>query len=381
MKILMVVNDMRYFWSHREPLLKGILAHGWQLELAAPFAEKDKKLQEYDLKTYSIPNHTHGLHPREIIKIVKEIQTVIEQSKPDLVYSLTIRHAFFTGLALQALKHKTKKRIPSVLMIAGLGSLFTAQTIKAKIARLIATPLLRYAFKGAEIIVQNPDDFAVLEHSRIVPVDRMTLIKSSGVDVQQFPFTPLPDTDVPMVLFSSRLVRDKGVADFVAAARILKEKGIKARFVVAGDIYPQNPNSLTRAEIQSWHDEGVIEWLGHVTNMPLLMQDASLFVMPSYYREGVPKVTLEAMATGRPVLTTDMPGCRETVEDGVTGYLIEIKDGADIASKIEILLESPDMMQAMGKAARIKAETEFSVESVVKRTLEVYDLAIEKSKT
>jgi glycosyltransferase involved in cell wall biosynthesis len=376
MKILLVINDMERFWSHRKPLAMAIQQRGWDVVVVAPEIEKERSaLKELGIDVYEIPKHTSGMGVGAHMRIVRAIEKAIQDINPDLVYAITLRHAFYTGLAMRS----GKIGKPCVLTIAGLGALFSSNGLKAKTIRAALSPLLAFAFKGTHLIFQNPDDMQALLNSGVAKKETSHLIKSSGVDLQQYPFTPIPENETPMILFSSRLVREKGLADFVHASRILREKNIAARFVVAGDIYPQNPNSHTRAEVQAWHDEGVIEWLGQVSNMPLLMQDSSIFVLPSYYREGVPKVILEAMATGRPVLTTNMPGCRETVEDGVTGYLIEIKDGRDIADKVEKLLADPALMQGMGKAAHKKAQDEFSVESVVSRTLAVYDTALKEA--
>ena len=258
-----------------------------------------------------------------------------------------------------------------VFTLAGLGSLFAGDSLLKK----IITPLFRYAFRhdGAHVIFQNPDDFNVMKKAGLINPDRSTLIKSSGVDLLEFSFSNIQNTDKPIILFSSRLIRAKGVEDFVEAARLFKGK---ARFQIAGDVYDKNPESLSHEEVQAWNDAGIVEWLGQVSDMPSTLKSCTIFVLPSYYREGVPKVIIEAMATGRPVITCDTPGCRETVKHGENGLLIPPQNPAALVKAIQSLLDDPSKMEDMGAKGRAIAEKEFSVESVVSRTLEVYDRAI-----
>jgi glycosyltransferase involved in cell wall biosynthesis len=317
---------------------------------------------------HDIADHGMGINPLGELRILLSIIRVIHKVKPDLIHAITIRHALYAGIAARLTGRK-----PAVFTLAGLGSLFSERSL----AMHLALPLFRLAFRhnAAHVIFQNPDDRDVMENAGAVYPGHAALIRSSGVDLKDFAFSPMPQSPVPVVLFSSRLIREKGIEDFVEAARILKGK---ARFLVAGDVYSKNPKSLTCEEIQAWHDEGVIEWLGHVTDMPLLLKSSTIFVLPSYYREGVPKVNIEAMATGRPVITCDTPGCRETVRDGVNGLLVPPRDPQALARAIETLLAAPAQMAEMGKAGRAMAERDFSVESVVSRTLEVYDRAFKK---
>ncbi|MEM6780548.1 MAG: glycosyltransferase family 4 protein, partial [Pseudomonadota bacterium] len=369
-QVLMVLNDMAWFWSHRLPLAQGILDKSWKLKVATAGASQDQKMKEMGVHGVELVEHGHLLSE---FALIASIFKTLRMHKPDIVHAITLRHAFYTALISRLFGYN------GIYTIAGLGSVFSSNTLKAHAIRFVLSLFFRLAFrhKKARIIFQNPDDFKAMRDNHAVGSSQSTIIKSSGVDLSNFAFSNMP-TGVPRILFSSRLIKEKGLHEFVEASRLLKAKGIDAKFEVAGMPYPKNPNSHSESEVQAWHDEGLIHWHRQVSDMPNLMRETTLFVLPSYYREGVPKVVIEAMASGRPIITTDMPGCRETVEDGVNGFLVLPKDAQSLAEKIESLLANRTLMEAMGKASRAKAEKEFAVEKVVEETLKIYDQAIEK---
>jgi len=360
--LLMVINDMAWFWSHRLPLAKAVLGQGWTLSVAAQGAENDLRLMEIGIQGYDIK----GLS-------LLSLKDIFKTAQPQIIHAITLRSAFMTGLVCRVMG-----KGPVVFTIAGLGSLFSSRSLKMRVMLSFLYPLLKIAFAGKDryVIFQNPDDQALMVSSGIVQETQTHLIRGSGVDLEAFAFTPVPVSERPVVLFSSRLIREKGIDDFIEAARILKEKGQKARFQVAGNVYPKNPGSLSREEIQKAHDDSIIEWLGHRDDMAGLLARATLVVLPSYYGEGVPKVLLEAAASGRQVITCNTPGCRETVDDGMNGILVPPRNPEALASAIEAMISDPEKCAAYGQAGRQKAEAEFGVEKVVQETLDVYDLAL-----
>lgn len=366
---LLVVNDMAWFWSHRLPLAKAIMEQGWDLHLATNGAEGDERIRALGITGHDIPAHTGSLNPFNQITLLLTLFRAVKRARPDMIHAITVRHAFLTGLVARILKAPR-----AVFTIAGLGSLFNSHNPKVRAVRTLVVPLFKIAFggRGRFVIFQNPDDAGALVRSGAVKQDRCTVIRGSGVDLNEFPYVPETFTERPIVLFSSRLLKAKGIGEFVHAARILKSKGIEARFQVAGDIAPGNHDSVTREELNHWISEGVIEWLGHRKDMPSVMAASHLVTLPSYYGEGVPKVLLEAAAIGRAVVTTDMPGCREAVEDGVSGLLVESKNSWALADAIEKLLFDPVLRQTMGGNGRERIAKDFTVEKVNVRTLEVY---------
>lgn len=367
-KFLLVVNDMAWFWSHRLPLAKDILKAEAELHLATNDAEGNAQVTALGITGHDLPAHTGSFNPFGQFQLAWRIFKTLKDVRPDIVHAITLRHAFYTGIASRLAKTPN-----AVFTVAGLGSLFESQKPQIRAIRMIVVPLLRLAFggEGRFVIFQNPDDARLLVRSGAIERERCIVIRGSGVDPVQFSYQPEPQ-GTPVVLFCSRLLKAKGIGEFVHAARILKSKQIDARFLVAGDIAPGNHDSVTPEELEDWKEEGTVEFLGHRSDMPALMAGANIVCLPSYYGEGVPKVLLEAASTGRAIVTTDMPGCRETVEDHVSGLLAEARNSWSLAEALEKLLRDPVMRQSMGQKGRQRIEEGFTVEKVNAKTMSVY---------
>lgn len=365
---LMVLNDIAWFWSHRLPLAEEIQKQGWKLSLATAGAERDVNLKALGVSGYDLPEHDNGLNPFRHLAIVWSLYKIVRDTQPDIIHAITLRHAFYVGLIARLTGYK-----PVIFTIAGLGSVFAGKNGKAKLIRTLAAPLFKFAFggKGRFMIFQNPDDRAAMVDAGIVKLEDTGLIRGSGVDLEEFSCSPIPE-GTPVILFPSRLIREKGIYEFIDAARLMKAEGKNIRFQVAGHIYEKNPHSVSSVQMKSWADEGIVEWLGQASDMPEIYKAATIVTLPSYYGEGVPKVLLEAMAVGRPIITTDWPGCREAVVNGENGLLIPVKDSLALVEAIENLLKNPMDMALMGQAGRRMAEADFGVGGVVEKTLAVY---------
>lgn len=370
-KFLMILNHIDWFWSHRLPLAKGILGRGWDLHAATHGADKDQAMKNMGVVGHDLPKVGKGSDIIGQIKLLWSLFKTIKELQPDIIHAITIRYAFYAGIVTRLMFYK-----PVTFTLAGLGSLYTAPGLKMKLIRAVVTPLMMLAFRGEGrfIIFQNPDDRNALVNAGVVKAEQTTIIRGSGVDISEFEYSLYVKIDEePIILFTSRLLKEKGIYDFIEAAKVLKSKGVKARFVVAGDVYPDNARSLTREEMIFAEDAGVIEWLGQVEDMPNLLKRAMMVVLPSYYGEGVPKVLLETAAIGRPIITCDTPGCREAVEHEVNGELIQPQSPRELVEVIERLINEPETRQAYGAAGRKRMEEDFHVESVVSRTMAVYD--------
>lgn len=365
----MILNDIAWFWSHRLPLAKAIQKEGYDLHLATAGASDERKLHDMNVAGHDLPEHDSSLNPFKQIAILWSIYKTIKHVQPDVIHAITIRYAFYTGIVTKLIGYK-----PVIYTIAGLGSLFEGKSLKAKILQFFVLPLFRFAFRRDKvfIIFQNPDDQDAMVKTRTVFEDQTTIIRGSGVDLTEFSFTPEEVQDVPVILFCSRLIKEKGLYELVEAARILRAKGLQFELQVAGNFYPKNPGSIPPEQIEEWVEAGDINWLGQVDNMPEIYKRTAVICLPSYYREGVPKVLLEAMATGRPLITTDLPGCRETVQDGVNGYLIPGREVQPLADALEKLITDPEKRAKFGAESRKLVEKDFHVESVVQRTLNIY---------
>jgi glycosyltransferase involved in cell wall biosynthesis len=227
-----------------------------------------------------------------------------------------------------------------------------------------------FRHSNQRIVFQNPDDQGVFIQNKILPAAQTVLIKGSGVDVHTYVPTPEPE-GVPVVILASRMLRDKGVVEFVQAARELRESGVSARFVLVGDTDPGNPTAVSAEQLQSWANEGVIEWWGHQSDMRKVLSQSNIVCLPSL-REGVPKVLIEAAACGRAIVTTDAPGCREIVREGENGLLVPVRNSKALADALRLLIESAPLRSLMAAKGREIAVEEFSVERVVNETLGVY---------
>jgi glycosyltransferase involved in cell wall biosynthesis len=253
---------------------------------------------------------------------------------------------------------------------------FNSEARKARALRPFVHGLLRLALggRGARLIVQNPDDLALFKRTRIMPTNRMHLIKGSGVDLTRF--TVAAETRAPgaplRVLLAARLLWDKGLEEFVEASRILRAQGRNISFLLAGDPDPGNPAAASVEAVLGWTAEGAIEWLGHVHDMPALLRSVDVVVLPSRYGEGLPKVLIEAAGGAHPLIATDAPGCREVVHDGVEGFLVPVRNAPALANAVAKLDDDPALRRRMGEAARARALAEFDHEIVMAKTLEVY---------
>ncbi|SEL60746.1 Glycosyltransferase involved in cell wall bisynthesis [Ectothiorhodospira marina] len=295
------------------------------------------------------------------------IARLVRREQPDILHLVTIKPVLYGGIAARLLG------VPGVVSaISGMGYLFTEgrSGLLQRLSRLMYRLALRHPH--GRVIVQNEADRDALRAMGALREGADVLIPGSGVDLDVYSPSPIPSGDSPIVLLPARMLWDKGVGEFVEAARQLLEQGVKARFVLAGPYDPHNPAAVPEGQLQTWQAQGPVEWWGQQEDMPRVLAAASLVVLPSYYREGVPKALLEALACGRPVVTTDAPGCRDVVEPGKNGELIPVRDAAALARAIGELLSDRSRLEAMGRYGRLKAEREFGVERVVEAHLAIY---------
>ena len=370
-KLLFVINHIDWFWSHRLPLAKGAQMQGYDVHVAVPGASNDKNLEPQHFTGHELPANGGSIG---LLQSIWAIHQIIKAEKPDILHAITLKSAFIAGLAARC-----HKDVRVVHTLAGLGYLFSGEGLKPKVLRALIGPFLKLALKHdrAQLIFQNPDDMGLMIKRGFADENCCVLIRGSGVNLKDFPFTPLPNDDStkggPIVLMPTRLVHEKGIAIFIEAANILAGKNIAARFQIAGGLSASNPRAISKEEMEGMIAGTQVEWLGKVDDMPALYKKASIICYPSYYGEGVPKVLLEAASIGRPIITADHAGCREAVNDGQSGLLVPVKDAQGTADAIETLLSDRAKMEEMGKKAHEIAAQDFDVESVVERTLKVYE--------
>lgn len=366
-KLLFVVNDFGFFLSHRLAVAQGARDAGFDVYVAAP-GEPPPMLGELGLKAVRVPMSRRGANPFAEARSLWALYRLFRRLRPDLVHLVTIKPVLYGGMMARL------ARVPAVVSaISGLGSVFVSDGQRAGMMRRAVQAMYRLALghPNQVVILQNSDDQAALISSGGLRDEKAVMIRGSGVDLAEIPCRE-EAPGAPTVAFAARLLKQKGVEEFVAAARLLRERGVSARFWLIGDPDPGNPYSITAEQVEAWAAEGVVEVLGRRSDVPELYAQAHVVTLPSYYGEGLPKTLIEAAACGRPIVTTDHPGCRDALVDGETGVLVPVRDAQALADALQALLEDPERRQAMGRAGRALAEREFAIEKVVDAHLEIY---------
>lgn len=361
-KLAFVVTEDWYFVSHRLPLALAARKAGFDVTVVTRCSGAHRAIEAAGVSVMPFVMHRHGLNPLTLLREALELAGIFRRLRPDIVHHVALRPVVVGGLAARL------AGVPAVVSaVAGMGYVFT-DTRRVWLAAIMRR-LLRFVLARGRVIVQNPDDFAALAALTGAP-SRIRLIPGAGVDVETFSPAAPPAGPVCIVL-AARMLWDKGVGEFVAAAEMLAGEGIEARFLLAGAPDPGNPAAVPEATLRSWHGRWGVEWIGHQADMVALYRSAHIACLPSY-REGLPKALLEAAACGLPIVTTDAPGCREVVRHEDNGLLVPAKDARALASAIGRLLDHPEERQKMGARGRTRVLEEFSQERIIEASLAVY---------
>lgn len=371
MKVVLFANTDWYLYNFRRSLITALRDRGDEVVLISPPGPYGERLRALGVRWEPIPMDRRSLNPFRELNLLAKLWRIFRKEKPKIVHSFTIKCAVYGSIAARC------AAVPGrVNAIAGMGYVFTSGDLTAWLLRPIVRGLIRLALGGAHTrtILQNPDDLGALASSGSLPPGTARLIPGSGVDCTRFSARAKPREQcrAPRVLLPARLLWDKGVAEYISAARQVRGAGRQVRFLIAGEPDAGNPASVPPDLVRDWVSEGVVEWLGHVEDMPTLFSSVDIVVLPSY-REGLPKGLIEAAASGLALITTNVPGCREVVTHEVDGLLVPVRDANALAAAIERLLEDPDQAAAFGKAAREKAIARFDEAIIVGSTLAVYD--------
>jgi glycosyltransferase involved in cell wall biosynthesis len=366
-RLLFVVNQTEFFLSHRLPFALEAKRHGYDVHIATPVSLGLAVIQEAGLTHHAVAFSRKGMRPFAELATLRALFRLYRKLSPDIVHHVTIKPVIYGSVVARL------TGVPAVVnAVSGLGYVFISQGRKATFLRRVVRWAYRFALNhpNSRVIFQNNDDLTLFTSDNLVRPQQAMLVKGSGVDLQRFTPKEQPKGP-PVVLFASRLLRDKGVCEFVDAARALQSDGVEVRFVLVGDIDPGNPASLSTETVKGWHQEGVIEWWGQREDMPAVFAQTHIVCLPSY-REGLPKVLIEAAACGRPIVTTDVPGCREIGRHNDNGLLVPARDSTTLASALRQLIADPALRDRMGRRGREIAAQEFGLERVVAETLAVY---------
>jgi glycosyltransferase involved in cell wall biosynthesis len=368
-KIIFLITEDRFLWSHRLPIATAALQNGYEVIIATRVVGDGQKIIDEGFRLIPLSLKRGSYNPLRDLGVIRHLREIYKSEKPDIVHHVAIKPVLYGTAAALGFKD-----IRVINALTGLGFLVSSNSAKARFLRPVIWNLFRLLLSRANqhVLLQNRDDMQLLVTRLKISSEKIVTIRGSGVNVDLFRPSPEP-SGTPIVLFASRMLWIKGIREFVEAARLLRNKGVKARFVLVGDADFGSPSSVPRQQLLEWQEAGALEWWGHQQNMPDVLKQANLICLPSQGGEGVPKTLLEAAASGRAIITTNVPGCRDIVRQGVNGILVEPKNATVLAGAVEELLNDPERRRKMGERGREIAVSEFSQERVVRETLSLYD--------
>ena len=367
-KILFFVTEDWYFCSHRLPLAIAAKQAGYDVTVVTRVREHEGAIKAHGLKLVPIELSRHGLNPLADLPLIARLLRIYRKERPVLVHHVAMKPILYGSLVARL------AGVPAVVnAFPGLGYLYASADPRARLVRTLLETALRWLLKrpNTRTILQNPDDLQRLAEDSVLEPARTVLIRGSGVNLSEYAPKSEP-AGVPLVILASRMLWNKGVGEFVTAARDLCDRGIAARFALVGGTDSGNPQAVSLAQLNAWNNSEVVEWRGRQDDMPTVFANSHIVCLPTYYGEGVPKVLIEAAACGRPIVATDVRGCREIVRHGENGLLVEPRNPEALAEALRILIRDPDLRTRMGQCGRRIAELDFSVEKVVQETLAVY---------
>ncbi|MDI1232168.1 MAG: glycosyltransferase family 4 protein [Methylobacter sp.] len=371
MKVLFFANTEWYLFNFRLALAKHLRKRGVEVVMISPPGPYGKKLEEEGFRWIPVPMARRSLNPLREAWLLWKLIRIYQTEKPDIVHHFTIKCVVYGGLAARLVGIKG-----IVGAVAGMGFVFASSSALATMLRPMVRVLLQLALGGKKcrLILQNPDDLNAFVSASIADPANVRLIPGSGVNTDRF--SPILKSSASegskKVLLAARLLWEKGIAEYIEAAQQLKTLGYSVDFLLAGEPDMGNPNSVQQEQVETWKQAGIIKPVGHVVDMAELLKSIDIMVLPSFYREGVPRSLIEAAAAGLPIVTTDAPGCRDIVENGVNGFLVPVRDSNALAEALRKILEDPALASRMGEAGRSKALAEFDERLVFEKTVEVY---------
>lgn len=370
-RLVFIVNVDWFFISHRLPLALHALHSGWEVYLLTKDSGRKAELEACGIHFYDVPFGRTSVNPLQELKCVKELTRLLKQIKPDVIHNVTWKGCLWGGIAAKRVGNKHV-----VNALSGLGSVFISKGLVNRFMGYLA----KVSFKDdyTAFIFQNPDDIKWFKSQNYATDDRIYLIKGSGIDLNKFAYKEVVPKEKLKILFPARMLKDKGLLELIEAIKLLQSKYEgKIELILAGSCGDANKTALTEEELKGLLIDGYITWIGNQKDVYPVYVDSDIVVLPSY-REGLPKSLIEACAVGRPIVTTDVPGCRECVDDGVNGYLVPVRTTKELANAIEKLVNSPEDRKKYGLASRKKAEAEFSIDNVINKTFEIYDVVLKQ---
>lgn len=367
--LLFLVTEDWYFWSHRLAVARAARDAGWRVHVACRVTAHGQRIEDEGFTLHPLPLRRSGRNPLGELATIAAITRLYRQVRPDLVHHVALKPVLYGTIAARAAK------VPSVInAMAGMGSVFSAKTLSTRLLRPFIVSAFRLLLNRPRqwLVVQNEDDAALFRDRRLVDSQRIRLIPGSGVDTETFSPCPEPSGGPVVATVVARMLWDKGIGELVDAARLLQGRGVPVSVRLVGDRDTENPNAIPLSVLTSWQEEGVVEWQGRRDDIADVWAESHIAVLPSY-REGMPRSLLEAAARGRPLVTTDVPGCRALVDDGVNGLKVPAQDAKALADAIERLATDPALRQQLGAEARRRIDDTFGDRPILAAFLALYE--------
>lgn len=368
-RILFIISEESYFLSHRLNLATEALEKGYKVGLLCNQGKNTDLIKEKGVEVFNFSLSRTSLSPLNHIKTIIQISRIFRLFKPDLIHAVAIKPVIFSSLVSKFQNHESR-----VFALGGLGFIFSSNKILAKLLRPFIILFLKYCLSGGKtrLIMQNKDDCQKFWDLKLIEPCKTRLIEGAGVDTELF----LPKEEkfkkIPTVILPARLLWDKGIGEFVEAAKIIKSKSITARFILVGSQDIHNPENIKSQVIDKWVDQELIEYWGFSDDMPKIMRKASIVCLPSY-QEGLPKALIEAASCAKPIVTTDVPGCKEVVSHGLNGYLVKERDSKELAFFLEELILDKNLRYSMGQEGRRIVLDRFAENLITKKTRKVWE--------
>jgi glycosyltransferase involved in cell wall biosynthesis len=368
LRLLFLVTEDWYFWTHRRSIALAAQAKGFHVTIATHVQNHGALIEQAGFKLIPIRLRRRSFNPIKELFVLAELIAIYRRERPSIVHHVAIKPVLYGSWAA------VLSGVNGIVnALAGLGHVFVSHGWRASAFRWFMRLAFFSAFrsKRVRVIFQNPEDQRIFVNAGVIAPGKSVLIRGMGVDLGEFSFRPEPK-GISVVMLAGRLLWNKGVGELVKAGKMLISDDFICRIVLVGAPDPENPRSVSEITLRNWQRAGVAEWWGRREDMPDVLEQANLVVLPTTYGEGVPKILLEAAAIGRAIIATDIPGCREIVRHGENGFLIPPGDVSALAFAITELLKDPEQRARMGKRGREIVEAEFSQEQVVAETFATY---------
>ena len=374
MKILIIAHHTNSLLMFSAELLMNFVKRGDQVTVCSPENDPDlvERISEMGIDFFQLPLERNGMNPIKDLFTIRFLVKEIVKINPDIVFNFTIKPGIYGTLASRLGK------VPQIYtMMTGLGYAFMRTNFKSCIINILVCFLCGFIFpKNTKVFFLNPDDLSLFVKLRLVRKPQAVLVNGQGIDLEYFCKSPL-QTNGPIFLMIARLIKDKGIFEYVEAARILKHRHPTAIFRLIGP-FDSHPSAISKSQIEIWHEEGLIDYCGETKDVRPFISASSVYVLPSY-REGTPRSVLEAMSMGRPIITTDAPGCRETVINGKNGFLVPVKNVDALVKAMEHFIVNPNIIKKMGQCSRDLAVEKFDVNKVNEKIIREMGLVSEKT--